>query len=1070
MIKFRHWIIHQKKIKSLFTEIALLLSILAFSELSAQSLPIDYFTFPPKTEKEQVKAYYDIETCAYGLRDKKHRVVLAPEYAEIQCWGFENNFIGWHRWNDTITYRLDRDNEWSDVLQSFLFYTLITPDKKYGLADSLGNILLPAKYDYITLINEDVCLIGLNEKFGLIHLKNGSYLLPQTDLIRSFLYRGWHTTSSNRFIYIKHKNQGYLFDPTNFKYTHVDKLDIVGALSEEYFVGERMNIVKNQQKLIKSTADFHNRYEYNRIVQNEDNWENEFSEENYCYTPNYGIIDTEKNKSVIHLSGQVILPAKHEYYALYENAGNTYFWSWDKGMTGLYDENGNTILPAWYRIPEIDKEIEEFNGECTFNDWMCDYLDIRESDFYKPNDRNRPKSLILQDTQTGKYGMVSFEGKIEIPFDFETEPIIYKTTESTPQFLLSGKIKQKYGLMNLSGNVQIDFLYDTLYPFAVTHDNRNNSIDSNQQWVGVIKNKKDLLNQKGQKIFQEPFIEDYYALKDDTPLILFEKDNSRGKKKLVCSKHLSVVQYCDSVFYYYNNKYPYNRHLNTISGDTLYKLFLKKSHTDSDHDKNNIVQPYLPTYTDKNGVQSKVYGITESNHIVSPEGKIVDSFIKGRQRFTELIYFASDSSLIWVDMFSGKILKKIPHVFDVDWDRHDVSNVKTPFCKIVTHSKKTGMIDLETRAIMIDTIYEDVFYKYRRFEYDRDALFWCSLFNKKGFVLLDYHGHQACKDTFEFPIEIEELNTRIYSLEKSYGKVKYGLVKNTCEKITEAKYNHIVQLKDFFALATNEGTHDFYTEEKGLYSTDIDGFATFSTYGNVPLYDNNSYFLPYYISEEKQGTSDSYFLALRKGKIQVMNTRGDTVTPLLSQWDLVNNYDLSLYCKNREELFLKQDSDTHKRLARNIDILYESLGSKYEYSVVHYYNKFIFSASQAKHTKEDYSSAIMTDIKVASYVYNNTGYAEVSLKDLFKIDEKMRAYLHQLFTEELTKTQKLESCYNLPYLLEEIENSFYIDNQGIHFIYFHREYKITNLLINLFVPYHKLEPYILQGGLITKMR
>lgn len=105
------------------------------------------------------------EKSRYGVKDEKGKIIIAPEYMEMQPFScgvslvrnFKHQYAYINRWNQPIIPF--GKYTWCDPqfvcgYARVIEYQAIHKAEKFGIIDTLGNIIVPIKYDQIWVLNE----------------------------------------------------------------------------------------------------------------------------------------------------------------------------------------------------------------------------------------------------------------------------------------------------------------------------------------------------------------------------------------------------------------------------------------------------------------------------------------------------------------------------------------------------------------------------------------------------------------------------------------------------------------------------------------------------------------------------------------------------------------------------------------------------------------------------------------------------------------------------------------------------------------------------------------------------
>jgi hypothetical protein len=238
--------------------------------------------------------------------------------------------------NQTTGIPSEEDLEFIDASRQVL--TKFSKRSKYGLRDKLGNIIVPAKYDFIGAFSkEGLAQMSFNGKYGLID-KNGKEVFPA-------MYDEIKKISENGFAEVRLNGKRGILDK-NGKEVIPTIYDEIGEFSDEGFVKVRLNskrgiLDKNGKEVIPLI--------YNQI---------------FNFREGMAIVLLDGKFGYVDNTGNLVVPL------LYDNVEN-----FDEGMAkvrvnnkyGYINKSGTEIIPIKYELIDYwvnDKAKVCVEGKC----------------------------------------------------------------------------------------------------------------------------------------------------------------------------------------------------------------------------------------------------------------------------------------------------------------------------------------------------------------------------------------------------------------------------------------------------------------------------------------------------------------------------------------------------------------------------------------------------------------------------------------------------------------------------------------------------------------------------------
>jgi hypothetical protein len=457
------------------------------------------------TEDDQYfdeNAWLTCENCLWGYIDKLGKIVVTPVYDFVK--GYEKG-VGlvyknekWGAVNKDGYHFLNC--EYSNIQYADSKEMLIVHRKsvKYGLMDTLGRIVVPAKYDEIENIGHIYVPINIDNKWGFAD-KNGNLIIsPQYEVVNPFnqnfasvKYNGkWGLIDAKGRIIIPFKytkmgnfEEGLIWVKNGSEYCYINEYEKVKFCINAGFVndfkfGVARVIEQGKWGLINTSGDYIIRPRFNDIKPFDDNG---------LAIVQYG--DSNTKFGVINTRGEFITSTNYNYiYPFSEGFAAVKY----KDKYGYINTNGQLIIPTIYSRVSPFKE----GRAAVQQDGFCGYIDdngkvIVNLEYSKCLAFKDGKAVVYKGYQKGgvveKNGVQIITPSLNRLLNFEEgrglvrdaqhrfyyiteDTILYNGYYEDATFFQNGvaivKIKQQWGIINYKGLSIVSPKYDYIYPFV----------------------------------------------------------------------------------------------------------------------------------------------------------------------------------------------------------------------------------------------------------------------------------------------------------------------------------------------------------------------------------------------------------------------------------------------------------------------------------------------------------------------------------------------------------------------------------------------------------------------------
>lgn len=818
----------------------------------------------------------------YGMIDNKQRWILPCEYSVISI--YENGNIAVSKeglvgllnkeltWIVPLFYnKLTLLNGYELNCNTFFLcmtnssYLSIEKNKKKGILDNLGNIIIPCEYDKIS--NNPVnntWIVQTQKGYGLID-NTGKIISPCQ--YKKIIYHEEHayfiaTDSINKYGIIDNKNQiiePFIYDNIKFidsSYYVVQKDSLV--LTPKIAIKEMPIVEDNAININSCTPTQDTTHFYIRAYQRYYilNIQNHSLSEQYddlsieSINSKMIIIAEKKEKvGVLLPNANILIPFLYDKISVYNNDTDDmheeYFELIQKKLYGVANDKGKIIVD--YQYEEIDLITNQGhlslmkNNQYFLADLAQGLLSNQSFDeINSPYDIENKKEYYFIVSKHHKYGILSASNKYIMPIKYDninyfgTNYLYIENHEKQALFTLEGKqitpfiydnikeiyplynnsvlfiasINHKKGIIDSLGNILIPFLYETLTLIEKERDSLV-YIEAYLQETDSIPFYFDI---KGNSI-NKPFFPNYVS---------FEKNGSCGytneKEKIIISYQYNFPFLKDDA--YFNEKgfiilstFEQEAIINTrneIIVPFIYNTieFDKKNILVTQYNKSGILDTkgniILPVIYDKIEKVNNFYQITKDNKqaLINQNGKFIVPLIYYRiEKTTNNMYIVTKQGDAKIIDSTGKALTNFHFNLINSINNYIFSGYNN---KKFIHFTIDGKILFKTKSpnnIYFDG-YKDVIYTIQH----NNLL----VYNDKGKFLgknicikenIIYNQYYIAVSTKEYINTFKEDNYNSVFYDLTYIEGKYGLIDSLGNIIIPFIYDNISKNDDGYVLA-----------------------------------------------------------------------------------------------------------------------------------------------------------------------------------------------------------------------------------------------------------------------------
>jgi len=422
-------------------------------------------------------------------------------------YGFVSDVTKTKIWYDRLTIRGFRNNIRNSNKRQFppfhrfrnmvLDRLIVEKDKKFGMIDFSGNLIVPIENDQIYYNSrERFYVITKGKKQGAYIIQANKYLPAEFDRIR--LDKNKLKVTKEGKVGIINNQTGEVIIP--LKYTDIDYLDDVHRdeiRGEFYRVknGELVGLATPEKLIIPIEFEYIYAFE--------------------------GMFQVLKNdiRGLYSTEGDVIQPLIHDYILRPRTDKNAVIFTKKNGQYGILTMEGQTlyenIFKQRFSIPDTEQNLnllrrdeKAFHEVLQHENGKYGVIDIFTGKFSLPLEYDGiyqnlhdgiKKKIYFLVSKDGKYGLVDEKNDIVIDLKYELLDIgmnkILMAKKDIANTFFVAQEGGKFGVLNLSGEVIIPFQYQAITKISTT--------------AGLFKAKKEgnymLINSKNEILNAEKF-------------------------------------------------------------------------------------------------------------------------------------------------------------------------------------------------------------------------------------------------------------------------------------------------------------------------------------------------------------------------------------------------------------------------------------------------------------------------------------------------------------------------------------------------------------------------------------
>ena len=426
----------------------------------------------------------------------------------------------------------------------------------WGYKNEQGDIVIPAKFDFVYQFQADVAVVSNKGLYGLID-KKGQVTIPiKYANIEAYQRYSIVTLGTKQGLIA---NKGKIIIPIKYQYIKVFSRtkyvsDAIAQKKTKVYddlvvkINNRYGIINEQGKQILPTIyddiDYVSKSPYNYRLKRNDQYS--ILDENrrlqafgnnkpvsliHHLLKHYQVINNEK-RGIVDAQNRVIIPIKYDHISRLKNPTLLYQVYLGK-LTGILNDKRDTILPIKYT--NIKREIRLIDGyELTQNaqkSWINRQGKILIPPLYKKIEKFVPgilkvasKTYTVPKDKTGrsiprvsnKVGLIDTTGKVIVPLKYHKIDIL----NPKYHYFKVENDGQRQGIINRSGKVIIPLRYHKIQIFK----NTKNLL----LFIVTLHQKQGIINQEGKVLLLPIYDQIQLVTTLETPLFVVAKGKKQG--------------------------------------------------------------------------------------------------------------------------------------------------------------------------------------------------------------------------------------------------------------------------------------------------------------------------------------------------------------------------------------------------------------------------------------------------------------------------------------------------------------------------------------------------------------
>lgn len=345
-------------------------------------------------------------------------------------------------------------------------YIIVGNKSKYGVTDTLGQIVIPLKFDYITYANDGLVIVRKDNLESLINSKGVSIIDSAFSKIERFKDNKAIALLSNNSTTLVDTSGKYLFPPiaghsiteckngickiVNLKTDKCGFIDLTGRFTIPCiydgadYANELVMVKKNKKWGLYSK----NNIEIAPII-----YENIFSRSHNLF-----IVIKDDKHGVINAENKEIIACVYSYIYLHEKK---YFLAHDDNDNyGVFNIEGKNTIPFEYKFFRTwnDRVFAAKNGKPVILDLETGTTTTVDADAFKTTTdllfEQWDKQIFIKNN---KYGVISIDTVVLVPATYDDLQSIYVSGE------FIAKSNGKYGIIDSKETIKQPIEFDKIF-------------------------------------------------------------------------------------------------------------------------------------------------------------------------------------------------------------------------------------------------------------------------------------------------------------------------------------------------------------------------------------------------------------------------------------------------------------------------------------------------------------------------------------------------------------------------------------------------------------------------------
>lgn len=318
-------------------------------------------------------------------------------------------------------------------------------DGHYGVFDSMGNNVIPFRYNLIEDFESGVAWARMGELWGVID-KMGNTVVPFQYSWTYDFYDGVAWVSKSGKLSVIDTKGNIAFDASQYEAFYPFHNGYAWVKKEG-----RWGLIDKQGKIVIPFSS------------------KQYEEYGYFQDGLIWVMDKQRKYGAIDLRGNIVIPFVYSDFSYFENG---LAWAYKNGKWGIINKKGNTVIPFQYNF---------VCDNCERPAYICETQYVYLQDLYDTEFKDSVAAIKKEE----KWGFTNKKGKILVPFQFDIANFdngLYWVEKDGKEgmidengnFITQSRVQYK-NIGNYNGKMKILGYSESLYlvEYYTTHNGRH---------------------------------------------------------------------------------------------------------------------------------------------------------------------------------------------------------------------------------------------------------------------------------------------------------------------------------------------------------------------------------------------------------------------------------------------------------------------------------------------------------------------------------------------------------------------------------------------------------------------